>query len=74
MTKPTTSTLGANINTTAQMGVRVRSSTEATTSGSRRSKAAAKITRVDDKNIVPAQPKNHMLIATMISSCTTDCW
>ena len=27
--------------------------------GSTRSKAAAKMTRVDDRNSVPAQPKNH---------------
>ena len=34
-------------------------STLATDSGSTRSNAAAKITRVEDRNTVPTQPKNH---------------
>src|SRR5262245_1722683 len=54
---------GTTISASAQIGVRVRGSTVATASGSSRSKAAAKITRVEDRKIVPAQPKNHMLIA-----------
>src|SRR4029453_2177057 len=33
--------------------------TLATPSGRTRSNAAAKITRVDDRNTVPTQPKNH---------------
>src|SRR5256885_11506301 len=37
-------------------------------SGSTRSKAAAKITRVEDRNTVPAQPKNHKPITRMISA------
>jgi hypothetical protein len=53
----------------AQMGVRVRGWTEATASGSTRSKAAAKMTRVEERKTVPAQPKNHMLIARMTISC-----
>src|SRR3712207_3022714 len=64
-----TSSAGTTIRASAQIGVRVRGSTVATTSGSRRSKAAAKITRVEEKNIVPAQPKNHMLIANSTTTC-----
>src|SRR5690242_5280535 len=55
---------GTTISASAQIGVRVRGSMLAIRSGSSRSKAAAKITRVEDRNTVPAQPKNHMLIAS----------
>src|SRR6202162_4731605 len=37
----------------------------AANSGSTRSKAAAKMTRVDDRKRVPAQPKNHRPMTTM---------
>ena len=36
--------------------------------GSTRSNAAAKITRVEDRNSVPAQPKNHRPMTRMISA------
>ncbi len=51
------------------MGVRVRGSTSAIFSGSSRSNAAAKITRVDERKTVAAQPKNHMLIASRTANC-----
>jgi len=38
------------------------SETSAARSGSTRSKAAAKMTRVEDRKSVPTQPKNHRLI------------
>jgi hypothetical protein len=47
------------------MGVRVRGSTAATFSGSRRSKAAAKMTRVELRNTVPDHPNHHKLMARM---------
>ena len=42
-------------------GTRRFSETCAAASGSTRSKAAAKMTRVEDRNSVPTQPKNHRL-------------
>src|SRR5512145_1942351 len=53
---------GTTINNKALTGVPVRSSTSATFSGSKRSKAAAKITRVEERNTVPHQPNHHRLI------------
>src|SRR5919202_4916241 len=45
--------------------------TLATDSGSTRSKAAAKMTRVDDRNTVPTQPKNHSDRIAMRMNCST---
>src|ERR687891_2252374 len=50
---------GTSINSSAQYGTCRRSDTSATFSGRMRSNAAAKITRVDDRNSVPAQPRNQ---------------
>src|SRR5690242_6032239 len=60
---------GTTMSASAQIGVRVRGSIWAAASGSRRSNAAAKITRVEERNTVPAQPKNHMLIASNTTNC-----
>src|SRR5262245_5065040 len=60
---------GTTMSASAQSGVRVRGSTCAAASGSSRSNAAAKITRVEERNTVPAQPKNHMLIARITTNC-----
>src|SRR3989304_7618049 len=60
---------GTIMRANAQMGVRVRGSIVATASGKSRSNAAAKITRVEERNTVPAQPKNHMLIASRTTNC-----
>ena len=46
------------MSSSATYGTPLRSTLE-TPSGSARSNAAAKITRVDDRNTVPTQPKNH---------------
>src|SRR5580692_2771566 len=47
--------------TSEATGTRRFSETCAAASGSTRSKAAAKMTRVEDRNSVPTQPKNHRL-------------
>ena len=51
------------MSTSDQTGTRRFSDTWAAPSGRIRSKAAAKITRVDDRNSVPTQAKNHRLIS-----------
>src|SRR5262245_31297234 len=45
--------------------------TLATFSGSTRSNAAAKITRVEDRNTVPTQPKNHSESTATRMNCST---
>src|SRR5690349_22606531 len=45
--------------------------TLATPSGSTRSNAAAKITRVEDRNTVPTQPKNHRESTATSRNCST---
>src|SRR4029078_1627872 len=45
--------------------------TLATDSGSTRSNAAAKITRVEDRNTVPTQPKNHSESTATRRNCST---
>src|SRR5262245_15411882 len=45
--------------------------TLATGSGSTRSNAVAKITRVDDRKTVPTQPKNHSDMIVMKRNCRT---
>ena len=54
----------------ATKGVPVRGSTSATFSGSRRSNAAAKMTRVELRNTVPDQPNHHALMARTTINCT----
>src|SRR5271165_4492371 len=54
---------GSSISTSDHTGTRRFSDTCAAPSGRIRSKAAAKITRVEDRNNVPTQPKNHRLIS-----------
>src|ERR1051326_8963542 len=44
--------------------------TSAALSGNRRSNAAAKITRVDERNNVPAQPNHQVLINNKTTICT----
>jgi hypothetical protein len=56
---------GMTISSKAQMGVRVRGSTSATFSGNNRSKAAAKMTRVELRKTVPDQPNHQALMARM---------
>src|SRR5579862_3912860 len=56
-------TAGSSISTSEATGTRRFSDTCAAASGSTRSKAAAKMTRVEDRNSVPTQPKNHRLIS-----------
>ena len=58
---------GMTMRSIALKGALVLGSTSATASGSILSKAAEKITLVDDRKIVPAQPKNQRLIATRIT-------
>src|SRR5215211_4834025 len=60
-----TITAGITINSMALTGVPVRSSSSATFSGSRRSKAAANTTRVEERNRVPAQPNHQKLMSSM---------
>src|SRR5512139_2725415 len=55
---------GTTISSKAMIGVRVRGSTSATFSGSNRSKAAAKMTRVELRNTVPAHPNHQALMAS----------
>ena len=50
---------GSSISASAPMGTCVRSSTLAAHSGRIRSKAAAKIMRVELRKTLPAHPKNH---------------
>ena len=57
-------TAGSSISTSEATGTRRFSDTCAAASGSTRSKAAAKMTRVEDRNSVPTQPKNHRLISS----------
>src|SRR3979490_2879114 len=57
---------GTIIRTSAPYGTRRLAEMLAAHDGSTRSKAAAKMTRVEDRNSVPAQPKNHRPM-TMIS-------
>src|SRR5580700_12058692 len=54
-------TAGSSISTSEATGTRRFSETCAAASGSTRSNAAAKMTRVEDRNSVPTQPKNHRL-------------
>src|ERR1700733_10782864 len=56
-------TAGSSISTSDHTGTRRFSDTCAAPSGRIRSKAAAKMTRVDDRNRVPTQAKNHRLIS-----------
>ena len=51
------------MSTSDHTGTRRFSDTCAAPSGRIRSNAAAKITRVEDRNSVPTQPKNHRLIS-----------
>src|SRR5487761_29605 len=55
-------TAGSSISTSDHTGTRRFSDTWAAPSGRIRSNAAAKITRVDDRNSVPTHAKNHRLI------------
>src|ERR1700758_3610767 len=57
-------TAGSSISTSEATGTRRFSETCAAASGSTRSKAAANMTRVEDRNSVPTQPKNHRLISS----------
>src|SRR3954453_12661220 len=58
------------MSSSATTGTPVRD-TVATDSGSTRSNAAAKITRVEDKNTVPTQPKNHSDSIATSRNCNT---
>ena len=55
-------TAGSSISSSEANGTRRFSDTCAAASGSTRSKAAAEMTRVEDRNSVPTQPKNHRLM------------
>src|SRR6202140_5962434 len=57
---------GTIIRISAPYGTRRLAEMLAAHDGSTRSKAAAKMTRVEERNTVPAQPKNHRPM-TMIS-------
>ncbi len=59
------------MSTSDQTGTRRFSDTCAAPSGRIRSNAAAKITRVDDRNSVPTQAKNHRLISRIRITGTT---
>ena len=65
-------TAGSSISTSDATGTRRFSETWAAASGSTRSKAAAKMTRVEDRKSVPTQPKNHRLIIS--SRMTWNAW
>src|SRR6185437_4801584 len=54
---------GSSISTSDHTGTRRFSDTAAAPSGRIRSNAAAKMTRVEDRNSVPTHPKNHRLIS-----------
>src|SRR5207248_433787 len=69
-------TAGSSMSTSDGNGTRRFSDTCVAASGSTGSKAAAKITRVEDRNSVPTQPKNHRLMIRMrvnwnTALCTT---
>src|SRR5690349_14656644 len=61
---------GTSISASATIGTPLRL-TLATDSGSTRSNAAAKITRVEDRNTVPTQPKNHSDSTATSTNCRT---
>ena len=65
---------GTSISTNAHTGTCRFSETSATFSGSTRSNAAAKITRVDDRNSVPAHPRNHAPNASTMSAEISELW
>ena len=58
---------GTMMNRRAMIGTARRSETRAALSGRTRSNAAAKIIRVDDRNSVPDQPRNHAPNSTIIA-------
>ena len=58
----------------AATGTCVRSSTLAAHSGRIRSNAAAKITRVELRNTLPAQPKNHSERSRSSTTCRSPLW
>src|SRR4051794_4087958 len=58
------------MSSSATYGTPLRS-TFATLSGSTRSNAAAKITRVEDRNTVPTHPKNHIERTAISRNCNT---
>ena len=60
--------------TSAHTGTCRFSDTSATFSGRIRSNAAAKITRVDDRNSVPAHPRNHAAKATTMRAWMMVLW
>ena len=62
---------GMTISSSALIGARVRESILDTHSGSIRSRAAAKITRVEERKTVPDQPNHHRLIRKMTRNCTS---
>ncbi len=72
--KAPTATEGTSINTSAHTGTCRFSETSATFSGSTRSNAAAKITRVDERNSVPAQPRNQAPNASTITAVISELW
>ena len=59
---------GITIKRIAFTGVPVRGFNSAAFSGSRRSNAAAKITREEERKTVPAQPNHHKLINTITTN------
>src|SRR5205085_7890817 len=64
-------TAGSSMSTSDGNGTRRFSDTCVAASGSTGSKAAAKITRVEDRNSVPTQPKNHRLMIRMRTNWNT---
>src|SRR3972149_4963543 len=64
-------TEGMTISSKALTGVLVRVSIFDTHSGSIRSRAAAKITRVEDRKTVPDQPKHQKLTAATTRNCSS---
>ncbi len=67
-------TAGSSISTSEATGTRRFSETCAAASGRTRSKAAAKMTLVEDRNSVPTQPKNHRLISSSKMTWTALLW
>src|SRR3954451_20348507 len=61
---------GTSMRASATIGTPLRL-TLATDSGRTRSNAAAKITRVEDRNTVPTQPKNHSDSTATSRNCNT---
>ncbi len=61
---------GITISSRALIGVLVRVSIFDTHSGSMRSRAAAKITRVEDRKTVPDQPIHQKATAKMTRNCS----